>query len=700
MLAGKKGSAPIPETEVFAKKSRFYSASCIGGTARTPTASLKAAMAGGNLAPSSAVIAAAPVIAQAGDAEALTLAADAKEEKLRISYGNSSSLASLEDKASVCSPGARVAPPAPIGNDLFAAPAKVVSMVATSSSAESSADTTTTVAADAAPSPGDDSRDLGDGSAPVITVLSRDEMGACELSPLPSSSRGRIISDVSTNSDAGASHGEEEMSTLAAIAAAAQKNQAAPVAAEAEARDVLCEGGDVTTQTRICSPAAAQNEASRQAAALVQDDGPPSRGEATTVEGTGTTGRVPLTPNNGRAATPLNEVDSRQDATAQSSGLFSSGRGLIDASCRGNSACTRVHAASPRGSFRSRGNFGSQRSIFSSSQRSIFASSQRGIAGVEDGSGSPPVATYSNDSCSVCLEEYKEGEPLLQLTCGHVYHQDCIDLWLKEHCVCPCCRTDLDKLAQLAQIFSQFDRKALQRALARADGDATVAIELLLFAPPEGNAATPAPAAAAAATPEGPLDPDNQAVPDTICGAVNLLDVVSSSYASRLGDLEANNGQGGPTVEGMGVGNVGGASTRSHVGRVTSSLSAAFWRSGSGRWHGGGGGAHGGGASGGSSDGIGEFVRRPSWRSRAPILPHGSSDEDEGLEVVDVSDGPGHQREHVTGQHFAATAPTAGAAGAAGAAAVMMPPRPATASAAMGGSGGGVARASLVQQDS
>lgn len=432
MLAGKKGSAPIPETEVFAKKTRFYSASCIPGTARPPTASLKAAMAGGNLAPGNAVIAAAPVMAQAGDAEALTLAADAKEEKLRISYGNSSSLASLEDKASVCSPGGGGAPPAPIGSDPFAAPAKVVSLADAGGIAESPAETTTTVAADAAPSSGDGSRDVGDEPAPPITVMSRAEMGACEMSPFPSPCGGRNISDDRNNSDASANHGEEEMSTLAAIAAAAQKNQGAQTAAAAEAENVTREGDDVTTPTQVPSPAATQNEVSRQAAARVQNDGPLSRGEAS--------GQVPPTPNNGGAVAPLNEVVPRHDGAAQSSGLFSSGRGSIDASRRGNSTATRVHGASPRGSFRSRGNFGSQRSIFSSSQRSIFGSSQRSIAGGEDGSGSPPVATYSNDSCSVCLEEYKEGEPLLQLTCGHVYHQECIDLWLKENCVCPCCR--------------------------------------------------------------------------------------------------------------------------------------------------------------------------------------------------------------------------------------------------------------------
>ncbi|CAM9787623.1 unnamed protein product, partial [Laminaria digitata] len=82
--------------------------------------------------------------------------------------------------------------------------------------------------------------------------------------------------------------------------------------------------------------------------------------------------------------------------------------------------------------------------------------------------------------CSVCLDEYAEGDQLLQLTCGHVFHRSCIDLWLMEHRVCPCCRTDLDKLAQVAQVFPTTSRRSLQKALNRADGNAVIAVELLL----------------------------------------------------------------------------------------------------------------------------------------------------------------------------------------------------------------------------
>lgn len=51
-----------------------------------------------------------------------------------------------------------------------------------------------------------------------------------------------------------------------------------------------------------------------------------------------------------------------------------------------------------------------------------------------------PSGAYSDNTCSICLDDYEEGDQLLQLTCGHVFHRPCIDLWLKSHRVCPCCR--------------------------------------------------------------------------------------------------------------------------------------------------------------------------------------------------------------------------------------------------------------------
>ncbi|KQJ95808.1 E3 ubiquitin-protein ligase EL5 [Brachypodium distachyon] len=43
--------------------------------------------------------------------------------------------------------------------------------------------------------------------------------------------------------------------------------------------------------------------------------------------------------------------------------------------------------------------------------------------------------------CPVCLEEVRGGEMVRQLpACGHVFHVECIDMWLHSHRTCPMCR--------------------------------------------------------------------------------------------------------------------------------------------------------------------------------------------------------------------------------------------------------------------
>lgn len=47
--------------------------------------------------------------------------------------------------------------------------------------------------------------------------------------------------------------------------------------------------------------------------------------------------------------------------------------------------------------------------------------------------------------CAICLSEFVEDDLLRLLTvCYHVFHQECIDLWLESHKTCPVCRRDLD----------------------------------------------------------------------------------------------------------------------------------------------------------------------------------------------------------------------------------------------------------------
>ncbi|KAL1209602.1 E3 ubiquitin-protein ligase ATL59 [Cardamine amara subsp. amara] len=52
--------------------------------------------------------------------------------------------------------------------------------------------------------------------------------------------------------------------------------------------------------------------------------------------------------------------------------------------------------------------------------------------------------TVKNSRCSVCLENYQEGEKLQQIpACGHAFHKTCIDTWLTSKTTCPLCRVSL-----------------------------------------------------------------------------------------------------------------------------------------------------------------------------------------------------------------------------------------------------------------
>jgi E3 ubiquitin-protein ligase RNF38/44 len=48
-------------------------------------------------------------------------------------------------------------------------------------------------------------------------------------------------------------------------------------------------------------------------------------------------------------------------------------------------------------------------------------------------------------TCSVCLGAFQLGETVRLLPlCLHLYHVECIDLWLDAHSTCPICRSDTD----------------------------------------------------------------------------------------------------------------------------------------------------------------------------------------------------------------------------------------------------------------
>ena len=46
-------------------------------------------------------------------------------------------------------------------------------------------------------------------------------------------------------------------------------------------------------------------------------------------------------------------------------------------------------------------------------------------------------------ACPICLEELAVGEPAMRVPCGHLYHEACLNPWLRTGNQCPVCRYEL-----------------------------------------------------------------------------------------------------------------------------------------------------------------------------------------------------------------------------------------------------------------
>jgi len=74
-----------------------------------------------------------------------------------------------------------------------------------------------------------------------------------------------------------------------------------------------------------------------------------------------------------------------------------------------------------------------------------------------------PVIQYKSQGdgdfgeCAVCLNEFQEDEKLRIIpNCSHVFHIDCIDVWLQSNANCPLCRTSisLTSRSQMEQLLA------------------------------------------------------------------------------------------------------------------------------------------------------------------------------------------------------------------------------------------------------
>lgn len=55
----------------------------------------------------------------------------------------------------------------------------------------------------------------------------------------------------------------------------------------------------------------------------------------------------------------------------------------------------------------------------------------------------PPISTEALAVCSICIDEYEEGDVVSVLPCKHEYHRECIEPWLQMHRNCPFCKQDV-----------------------------------------------------------------------------------------------------------------------------------------------------------------------------------------------------------------------------------------------------------------
>ncbi|KAJ1282042.1 hypothetical protein BS78_03G019700 [Paspalum vaginatum] len=94
-------------------------------------------------------------------------------------------------------------------------------------------------------------------------------------------------------------------------------------------------------------------------------------------------------------------------------------------------------AAGVRRSFSSR----SRRGLDASALAALPVTAYRRYADGPAGSTSAPGPATD---CAVCLSELADGDKVRALpSCGHVFHVECVDAWLRSRTTCPVCRADV-----------------------------------------------------------------------------------------------------------------------------------------------------------------------------------------------------------------------------------------------------------------
>lgn len=65
--------------------------------------------------------------------------------------------------------------------------------------------------------------------------------------------------------------------------------------------------------------------------------------------------------------------------------------------------------------------------------------------------------------CCICLARYVDNDDLRLLPCGHFFHKDCVDKWLKINALCPLCKAEIDVVPRTAPPAIGFGRRDSHR---------------------------------------------------------------------------------------------------------------------------------------------------------------------------------------------------------------------------------------------
>jgi len=71
------------------------------------------------------------------------------------------------------------------------------------------------------------------------------------------------------------------------------------------------------------------------------------------------------------------------------------------------------------------------------------ATRQRAAKEKKEGKCCDTLNPSTNDSCAICLADYKVGDKLTPLPCFHKFHKKCVNKWLELKSDCPVCKFNL-----------------------------------------------------------------------------------------------------------------------------------------------------------------------------------------------------------------------------------------------------------------